>query len=182
MNTKKNMLGNEIKVELNKQLDQMVAYGLNEGNPEAYYLHINKYCSDKHLKNLAHRLLEVEFNDESLNEYLKTHMTEVKTAEEELGFSTVEIDENGAEYYEHYVKDDLLSVLSAYGAAINTWAEKRAEELGYNIKLNNNYHFHFDTAFFGEKRVMMELIANEDRMNNMFGLLVLHLISNKNVF
>lgn len=180
MNTKKNMLGNEIKVELNKQLDQMVAYGLNEGNPEAYYLHINKYCGDKHLKNLAHRLLEVEFNDESLNEYLKTHMTEAKTVMEEM-FSTMEIG-GETEYYEHYVKDDLLSVLSAYGAAINTWAEKRAEELGYNIKLNNNYHFHFDNTFFGQKRVMMELIANEDRMNNTFGLLILHLISNKNIF
>jgi hypothetical protein len=180
MNTKKNMLGNEIKVELNKQLDQMVAYGLNEGNPEAYYLHINKYCGDKHLKNLAHRLLEVEFNDESLNEYLKTHMTEAKTVTEEM-FSIMEIGDT-TEYYEHYVKDDLLSVLSAYGAAINTWAEKRAEELGYNIKLNNNYHFHFDNGFFGQKRVMMELIANEDKMSNMFGLLILHLISNKNIF
>ena len=176
MQTKKNMLGNKIEVELNKQLDQMVAYGLNEGNPEAYYLHINKYCSDKHLKNLAHRLLEVEFNDESLNEYLKTHMTEAKTVTEEM-FSTMEIGDE-TEYYEHYVKDDLLSILSAYGAAINTWAEKRAKELGYNIKLKNNYHFHFDNAFFGEKRVMMELIANEDRMDNMFGLLVLHHISN----
>lgn len=176
MNIKKNMLGNEIKVELNKQLDQMVAYGLNEGNPEAYYMHINKYCSDKHLKNLAHRLLEVEFNDESLNEYLKTHMTEAKTVMEEM-FSTMEIGDT-TEYYEHYVKDDLLSILSAYNAAINTWADKRAEELGYNIKLNNNYHFHFDNAFFGQKRVMMELIANEDRMANMFGLLILHHISN----
>ena len=176
MNIKKNMLGNEIKVELNKQLDQMVAYGLNEGNPEAYYMHINKYCSDKHLKNLAHRLLEVEFNDESLNEYLKTHMTEAKTVMEEM-FSTMEIGDT-TEYYEYYVKDDLLSILSAYNAAINTWADKRAEELGYNIKLNNNYHFHFDNAFFGQKRVMMELIANEDRMANMFGLLILHHISN----
>ena len=176
MNAKKNMLGNEIKVELNKQLDQMVAYGLNEGNPEAYYFHINKYCSDKHLKNLAHRLLEVEFNDESLNKYLKTHMTEAKTVMEEM-FSTMEIGDE-TEYFEHYVKDDLLSVLSAYGAAINTWAEKRAEELGYNIKLNNNYHFHFDNAFFGQKRVMMELIANEDKVDNMLGLLILHHISN----
>lgn len=177
MKTKKNMLGNEIAVELSKQLDQMATNGLNEVTPEAYYLRINKYCSDKHLKSLAHRLLETKFNDETLNAYLETHMTEAKTATEEL-FSTMEIGE-GTEYYEHYVKDDLLSVLSAYNAAINTWAEKRAKELEYNIELNNKYNFHFDNAFFGQKRVMMELVANEDRMENTFGLLILHLISNK---